>query len=213
MLRRERYLAGATYVTSRAFPSSLLSQNPTLVRDPSTEPILIPGVDLLNHARGAAVTWSVTYPLAKNPDPSKKSPFISVVLHDPAEPQQEIYNNYGPKPNSELILGYGFSLRQNPEDSIILKVGGLDGQRWSVGRQGHGVQGLWDEIVRWIGAEDGGDGQDQVEAAELLTEMAKKHLERTPQAEDLRQDMRGEVVRMVEDYIKGTGIAGLRGFG
>jgi hypothetical protein len=141
----------------------------------------------------------------------KKSPFISVVLHDPAEAQQEIYNNYGPKPNSELILGYGFSLRQNPEDSIILKVGGLDGQRWSVGRQGHGVQGLWDEIVQWIGAEDEGDCQDQVEAeaAEVLTEMAQKYLERTPQAEG-RQDMRGEVVRMLEDYIKGTGIAGLR---
>ena len=215
MLRRERYLAGATYVNSRAFPSSLLSQNPTLVRDPSTEPVLIPGVDLLNHARGAAVTWSVTYPLPKNPDPSKESPFISVVLHDPVKPQQEIYNNYGPKPNSELILGYGFSLRQNPEDSIILKVGGLDGQRWSVGRQGHGVQGLWNEIVRWIGEEeddDEGDGQDQMEAAELLTEMAEKYLERTPQAEG-REDMRGEVFRMVEDYIEGTDIAGLRGFG
>lgn len=191
-----------------------MSQNPTLVRDPSTEPVLIPGVDLLNHARGAAVTWSVTYPPQAPPenlDPSKKSPFISVVLHDPAEAQQEIYNNYGPKPNSELILGYGFSLRQNPEDSIILKVGGLDGQRWSVGRQGHGVQGLWEEIVQWIGEEDEGDCQDQVEAeaAEVLTEMAQKCLERTPQGEG-RQDMRGEVVRMLEDYIKGTGIAGLR---
>ena len=215
---RERYLAGATYVTSRAFPSSLLAQKPTLVRDPSTEPVLIPGLDLLNHARGAAVTWSVAYPSPDTPDPTGQSQFISVVLHDPAESQQEIYNNYGPKPNSELILGYGFSLRHNPEDSVLLKVGGLDGQRWSVGRDGHGMQGLWNEIVQWIREEAEGDCEDQVEAADLLTEMAQMFLERMPQAGTqgilgVAQGMRGEVALMLQDYVSGTSVQGLAAHG
>ncbi|KAF8721442.1 hypothetical protein AX14_010356 [Amanita brunnescens Koide BX004] len=131
-----------------------------------------------------------------------------VVLHDPAESQQEIYNNYGPKPNSELILGYGFSLRHNPEDSVLLKVGGLDGQRWSVGRDGHGMQGLWNEIVQWIREEAEGDCEDQVEAADLLTEMAQMFLERMPQAGTqgilgVAQGMRGEVALMLQDYVSG----------
>ena len=170
-----------------------------MIRDPSTEPVLIPGLDLLNHARGAAVTWSVTYPVPNNPGrPSGTLPLISLVLHNPAEARQEIYNNYGPKPNSELILGYGFSMENNPEDSVILKVGGVNGKRWSVGRQGNGVEGLWEEILEWVGAEE------EEEAADVLMEMTERFLDKIPQAEV--KELRAEVAIMYSHYIEGTDI-------
>ena len=178
-----------------------------MIRDPSTEPVLIPGLDLLNHARGAAVTWSVTYPVPNSPGrPSEALPLISLVLHNPAEARQEIYNNYGPKPNSELILGFGFSMENNPEDSVILKVGGVNGERWTVGRQGRGVEGLWEEILGWVGSEgEEEESEDLAEAADVLMEMTENFLDRIPQAEaqGLR---RSEVAIMYSDYIEGTDI-------
>lgn len=35
----------------------------------------------------------------------------------------EVFNNYGAKPNDELLLGYGFVLPGNPEDFVSLKMG------------------------------------------------------------------------------------------
>ena len=47
----ELYLTASTHLSSRAFPSTLLSDHPTLVSTPGSYPILLPGVDSLNHAR------------------------------------------------------------------------------------------------------------------------------------------------------------------
>lgn len=33
-----------------------------------------------------------------------------------------MYNNYGPKPNEELVLGYGFALPDNDADIVALKL-------------------------------------------------------------------------------------------
>ncbi|KAM6496094.1 SET domain protein [Amanita muscaria] len=200
----ERYLTGATYLSSRAFPSSLLAPTPTLVADISTEPVLIPGLDSLNHARGAAVTWAVTYPDSDSVTNSQKESFISLVLHKPAEPNQELFNNYGPKPNSELILGYGFSLPNNPEDTILLKVAGLNGQRWSVGREAQGVEGLWDELLQSFAPESEttpGYGA-QLDAAGALADMSSALLDRLPKTNE-QDDMRPEVAAMLSDYVEG----------
>ncbi|KIL70285.1 hypothetical protein M378DRAFT_1043956 [Amanita muscaria Koide BX008] len=202
--RRERYLTGATYLSSRAFPSSLLAPTPTLVADISTEPVLIPGLDSLNHARGAAVTWAVTYPDSDSVTNSQKESFISLVLHKPAEPNQELFNNYGPKPNSELILGYGFSLPNNPEDTILLKVAGLNGQRWSVGREAQGVEGLWDELLQSFAPEsETTPGYEaQLDAAGALADMSSALLDRLPETNE-QDDMRPEVAAMLSDYVEG----------
>ena len=69
-------------------------------------------------------------------------------------------NNYGAKPNSELILGYGFSLSSNPEDTIVLAIGdpreagavpGPDGKpvkrKWEVGRDARGAEDVWEEVL------------------------------------------------------------------
>lgn len=39
----------------------------------------------------------------------------------------EVLNNYGAKPNDELLLGYGFVQADNPEDQISVKLGSTGG--------------------------------------------------------------------------------------
>jgi hypothetical protein len=36
---------------------------------------------------------------------------------------EQVFNNYGPKSNEELLLGYGFTLPHNPDDVVALKLG------------------------------------------------------------------------------------------
>ncbi|RXK36867.1 hypothetical protein M231_05841 [Tremella mesenterica] len=76
----ERYRDASFYVSSRAFPSSLLQiQNGTesdmILPGEISHPILVPGLDLLNHARGQAVTW-LTHSV-----PSPDLPIQSVPRH------------------------------------------------------------------------------------------------------------------------------------
>src|SRR5258705_1097697 len=128
---REKYLTAATYISSRAFTSSLLSAVPNLEHDPDAYPILIPGVDSLNHARAHPVSWI----FSGNKDSHNDQGYTVAIVHHIAVAQgQELHNNYGPKPNAELILGYGFSLAHNPDDTIILKLGGFECKRWEIGR-------------------------------------------------------------------------------
>ncbi|KAF5358992.1 hypothetical protein D9758_004838 [Tetrapyrgos nigripes] len=204
----ELYLASSTYISSRAFPSTLLSPNPSLQASPSAEPVLLPGVDSLNHARGKPVSWVVSYPNATTDIPE---PRISLVLHTTTVPGDELFNNYGAKPNSELILGYGFSLSDNPDDTILLKVGGSgqDTRKWEVGRSGRGIEGLWLEIVSlMMQSQEPGSGpiyEDELEAASVLGDMARSLIDRLPPAKrnfDPAQ-IRPDVVKMYQDYIEG----------
>ena len=41
----EDYKRAATYLSSRAFPSTLLSKNPSLISQPDSYPVLLPAVD------------------------------------------------------------------------------------------------------------------------------------------------------------------------
>lgn len=205
---RESYLTAATYISSRAFPSSLLSPNPSLRPSPSTDPILLPGIDSLNHARGQPVSWVVSHPDANDTEALIKEPSISLVLHTSAIPGQELYNNYGAKPNSELILGYGFSLPENPDDTIVLKIGGIEGKKWEVGRAARGASGLWTEILESITQDPNlpPNYEDQLDAAGILMEMSQTFLDRLPSTNgsEERIEMRPEVALMLHNYVEGT---------
>ncbi|KAH9482517.1 Ribosomal lysine N-methyltransferase set10 [Psilocybe cubensis] len=197
----ELYLRAATYLSSRAFPSSLLAETPSLVSTPFTGPILIPGVDALNHKRGEPVSWLVNH----TSDSTTQSK-ISLVLHSSAVSGQELFNNYGPKPNSELILGYGFSTPRNPDDTMVLKIGGIGGQKWEIGRSGERVDGLWTEILNTIvEAEDNKPTyEDILDASGMLQEMVQTLIERLPEdriPED--SEVRPEVATMFLDYLEG----------
>ncbi|TFK43782.1 SET domain protein [Crucibulum laeve] len=202
----EKYLTAATYLSSRAFPSSLLSPTPSLQPSTSTGPVLLPGVDSLNHARGQPVSWVITYPDANATETAVQEPTISLVLHMPAAAGQELFNNYGPKPNSELILGYGFSLPNNPDDTIILKVGGIEGKKWEIGREARGAEGLWNEILSSMleDPESIPTYEDQLDASGALANMVQAVLDRLPTEEgDKNADIRPEVAMMLHDYLEG----------
>ncbi|KAI0065824.1 SET domain-containing protein [Artomyces pyxidatus] len=208
----ERYLAAATYLSSRAFPSTLISQTPSLVVTDSSEPVLLPGVDSLNHARGQPVSWVVN---SLDPSTSPESALsISLVSHAAFPAGAEVFNNYGPKPNAELILGYGFATPENPDDTIVLKIGGhgaQGGNKWEVGRDARGIEGLWEEIVAAVRSHATEGEQDEdapsewdimLEAAELLTSMSTMLLSRLPEPSSSGA-VRPDVAMMIEYYVSG----------
>jgi hypothetical protein len=191
-----------------------------LVSTDSSHPILLPVVDSLNHAR-ARVSWVVSGTQPKTP-PSQSGPLeletrsqISLVIHSISPANTEVFNNYGPKPNSELILGYGFSLPSNPDDTIVLKIGGPGGatasQRWEVGRDARGAEGLWKELKALFdvgsdhGEEIAAEWELDLEAAETLKEMVENKLEALPELPEKEPEgVRGEVWSMVQQYVQGA---------
>ena len=74
-------------------------------------PVLFPGLDAANHDDHARVEW--TY------DPGQ----FSLTLAESGvgvEAGSEVFNNYGPKGNGELLLGYGFCIPNNPHDTVAM---------------------------------------------------------------------------------------------
>ncbi|KAF7193330.1 Ribosomal lysine N-methyltransferase set10 [Pseudocercospora fuligena] len=71
-------------------------------------PILFPVLDIPNHSHDAKVDWTF--------DPGR----FTMASTEGAKAGSEILNNYGPKSNDELLLGYGFCLRNNPNDKVLM---------------------------------------------------------------------------------------------
>jgi hypothetical protein len=203
------YLTAATYISSRAFPSNLLSITPSLPKlddDGSvTDPILLPGVDSLNHTRGQPVSW-VTH----NAD-GHNATKISLVVHKTTPAGQEIFNNYGAKPNAELILGYGFSIPNNPDDTIILKLGGIaSSKKWVIGRNANGADGLWEEIIQTMAGEADSESNPSLDwecvldASGAMQEMVELALNALPQLREHDTSIRPHVEAMLNHYVEGA---------
>jgi len=136
-------------------------------------------------------------------------------------------NNYGAKPNSELILGYGFSLEGNPDDTIVLSIGGGpttsalnsgEKQRWEVGRGTRGVEGVWHHVLDVISSASRSEEaeesaitrfENQLDAASMLLEMCQSYLRRLPQIPNVSDaptlETRPEVLAMFTHYVEGAG--------
>jgi hypothetical protein len=74
---------------------------------------LFPVVDILNHSVSAKVEWDF------QPHTSFS---LKLLEADTFTPGQELFNNYAPKQNDELLLGYGFCLEDNPIEQFPLKL-------------------------------------------------------------------------------------------
>lgn len=74
---------------------------------------MFPVIDILNHTVEAKVEWDF-HPL--------QDFILKVVDPEAVRPGDEIFNNYGPKQNDELLLGYGFCIPENPVDQFTIKV-------------------------------------------------------------------------------------------
>jgi hypothetical protein len=103
----ETLLWAATIFTSRAFIST------HILPERDTVPILFPVVDILNHSVSAMVEWDFR---------PHASFFLKLLDGDSFAPGQELFNNYAPKQNDELLLGYGFCLEDNPIEQFPLKL-------------------------------------------------------------------------------------------
>ncbi|KAK4120650.1 SET domain-containing protein [Parathielavia appendiculata] len=95
--------------TSRSFrPSLILSdaakQHISALLPAGCQPddfsFLQPLFDIINHSMTASYSWDTTS------DPTS----CQLICHDAYQPGDQVYNNYGLKTNSELLLGYGFIL-------------------------------------------------------------------------------------------------------
>lgn len=78
-----------------------------------TFPILFPVIDILNHSPTARVEWDF-HPL--------QDFTLKILSHEEIQPGDEIYNNYAPKQNDELLLGYGFCVPDNPVEQFAIKM-------------------------------------------------------------------------------------------
>ncbi|KAJ7087399.1 SET domain protein [Mycena crocata] len=195
----ELFLTAATHLSSRAFSSTLLSRTPSLTSPSVPEPILLPGVDSLNHARAEPVSWVQSY-IGSGPVGGPGSS-ISLTLHNATPAGSELFNNYGVKPNSELILGYGFSLPNNPDDTIVLKIGGMEGKKWEVGRNAHRADGVWENVLAMTGGPEP-TYEDYLDAAGALSDMVQVLLDRLPQRSEAAE-IRDDVALMLHDYVEG----------
>jgi hypothetical protein len=74
---------------------------------------LFPVVDILNHSVSAKVEWDFK---------PHESFSLRCLESDSFTPGQELFNNYAPKQNDELLLGYGFCLENNPIEQFALKL-------------------------------------------------------------------------------------------
>lgn len=70
--------------------------------------VLFPGLDAANHHHDTKIDWTF--------DPGR----FTIARSDRVEANQEVNNNYGPKSNDELLMGYGFCVADNPNDTVLL---------------------------------------------------------------------------------------------
>lgn len=193
-------------MSSRAFPSTLLTTSPSLLQSPNSYPVLIPGVDSLNHARSQPVSWVVSHAMSAAAPPGT----ISLVSRTAVDGGAEIFNNYGAKPNSELLLGYGFTLPNNPDDTIVLKIGGGTGDdvpRHEVARGARGADSVWDAIVEALKAQED-DGEEVPEwqivldGADMLRSMTEALVARLPSM-PVSGSLRTDIADMIGHYVSG----------
>ena len=129
------------------------------------------------------------------------------MTHSALKAGAEIFNNYGAKPNSELLLGYGFTLPANPDDTIVLKIGGTpsSGVQHEVGRDARGAASVWDGIMDAMKAaedEEVPEWQIILDSADTLRSMTESLLARLPNVH-VPTVMRTDVAETISHYISG----------
>jgi hypothetical protein len=190
--------------------------NPPSLSSKNAVPVLVPLVDALNHARSTPISWSVDKLENGTASSQMMTKSLSLVSHKRTEPFEEVFNNYGAKPNDELLLGYGFTLANNSEDVLLLKLPGSE-RRFKILRAALGLgesEAVWNEIGRRLQEGFATDEDDldvafaelQLEIGQILPEMLRDLKAKLPLAaafDPSLPEIRSEVREMVWNYIEG----------
>ncbi|CCH41659.1 hypothetical protein BN7_1200 [Wickerhamomyces ciferrii] len=99
------YLWSSTIFTSRGFPFLISSTDEC--RD-LNEGMLVPIQDLSNHNPSVEIKWG------------RLDKFMTFTTEQIVKKGDEIFSNYGPKSNHELLFGYGFVMDNNIYDKAVL---------------------------------------------------------------------------------------------
>ncbi|VEU21161.1 DEKNAAC102070 [Brettanomyces naardenensis] len=105
----DHFLWGHLILSSRSFPYKLVDKD----ADPSSV-MMVPLIDLMNHEPMGRVTWGY-----------EESTGFTVQVDEGGKSgstEIEICNNYGPKGNEELLVGYGFVIPDNQFDCLQLSL-------------------------------------------------------------------------------------------
>ncbi|EHK47093.1 hypothetical protein TRIATDRAFT_298882 [Trichoderma atroviride IMI 206040] len=107
LLTRELYNWAYCIFSSRSFRASLVmteAQQQALPEDVSVDDfsVLLPLFDIGNHDMAVDVRWEL--------DAANSGAACQLRVGREHQPGQQIFNNYSPKTNAELLLGYGFML-------------------------------------------------------------------------------------------------------
>jgi len=157
------------------------------------------------------VSWVVTEGV-KGSEVGSDGLHISLVLDSRRIAGEELFNNYGLKSNAELILGYGFSIRENPEDCVVIKLGGqgTSQRRHEIGRGLDGlsevIEEMRDVLMRQGEEEQMEDWECELEVLEMLQELVTGLVSKMGASEARIEDkdgIRKEVIEMATNYIRG----------
>ncbi|KAF2739602.1 SET domain-containing protein [Polyplosphaeria fusca] len=102
----ESFKWAATIMSSRAFSSK------NILPERKAFTLLYPVIDIANHSLHAHVGW----------DFNTSAKTFGFQLDEDVALGEEIFNNYGPKGNDELLMGYGFCLPDNEVEQYSIKL-------------------------------------------------------------------------------------------
>ena len=105
---------------------------------------MLPVLDILNHRYRTPIDWvrgpsapaaggdstavaSETAVESSSSSCAAAPGHVSFVSRAPIPAGCEVFNNYGPKSNEELLLSFGFVLPRNPQDTLALRFGAAAG--------------------------------------------------------------------------------------
>lgn len=110
------WLWAASIFSSRSFTSALLPPELRAGDGDEPFPVLFPLVDIANHNPSARVTWFT------NTAAQYCGSALEIKNDVTIGGGEQVWNNYAPKGNTELLLGYGFCVEDNPNDTVALAI-------------------------------------------------------------------------------------------
>ena len=115
--------AAPTWSKYRWAMGIISSRAADVVLNGERQPALLPFIDMLNHRAYGLENSAVCFEPASASAPGAHDEDRLVVrCVRPVAPNEPVTICYGDKPNAALLHGYGFAVRPNPSDTLLLRV-------------------------------------------------------------------------------------------